>query len=112
MQAKRYIQHHLSDPQLSPAGVARALGISLRSLHLAFELSGSSVAQYILRRRLEECRATLMTDLGRPVTDIVFAWGFNSLSGFYRAFQAAFGASPRRWISTGRMESPPSVLTR
>jgi AraC-like DNA-binding protein len=24
------------------------------------------------------------------VTDIAFAWGFNSLSGFYRAFNAAY----------------------
>jgi AraC-like DNA-binding protein len=28
------------------------------------------------------------------VTDIAFAWGFGSLSGFYRAFQAAFAMSP------------------
>jgi AraC-like DNA-binding protein len=30
----------------------------------------------------------------RSVTDIAFAWGFNSLVTFYRAFQQAFGAAP------------------
>ena len=30
----------------------------------------------------------------RAVTDIAYAWGFGSLSSFYRAFHAAFGAAP------------------
>ncbi len=93
-QAKQYIERHLADPSLSPASVAAALGVSLRSLHIVFEQTGISVARHILRRRLEECRATLLSDRTRPVTDIAFALGFNSLSGFYRAFQAAFRASP------------------
>ncbi|MGA3401646.1 MAG: helix-turn-helix domain-containing protein [Acetobacteraceae bacterium] len=94
VQAKQYVERHLTDPHLSPARVATALGLSLRSLHTVFEPTGTSVARHILRRRLEECRATLLIDRNRSVTDIAFAWGFNSLSGFYRAFQAAFGASP------------------
>jgi AraC-like DNA-binding protein len=94
VQAKQYIERHLAEPQLSPARVAAALNISLRSLHNVFEPTGTSVARHILRRRLEECRATLLNDRNRSVTDIAFAWGFNSLSGFYRAFQAAFDASP------------------
>jgi len=93
-QAKRYVESHLADPHLSPAGVAAALGISLRSLHIAFEPTGSSVARYILQRRLQECRSMLLNDRKRSITDIAFAWGFNTLSGFYRAFQAAYGASP------------------
>ena len=74
--------------------MATVLGVSLRSLHAVLEPAGTGVARRILRRRLEECRVTLLNDRSRPVTDIVFAWGFNSLSGFYRAFQAAFGVSP------------------
>lgn len=93
-QAKQYVERHLSDPGLSPASVASALRISVRSLHLAFELEDTSVARYILRRRLEECRSMVMSDPHRPITDIAFAWGFNSLSAFYRAFQAAFEVAP------------------
>lgn len=92
--AKQYIARHLCDPHLSPARVATALGISLRTLHLAFEQTGTSVARHILQERLEACRTTLLSERGRPVTDIAFAWGFNSLSGFYRAFRSAFGAAP------------------
>lgn len=85
-QANQYIERHLADPYLSPARVATALGVSLRSLHAVFESAGTSVARRILQQRLEECRATLLNDRNRPVIDIVFAWGFNSLSGFYQAF--------------------------
>jgi len=93
-EARQYIDHHLTDPDLSPATVAAALRISVRSLHLLFEQTGGSFARTVVRRRLEQCRAVLLADPTRPVTDVAFAWGFNSLSAFYRAFNAAFGMSP------------------
>ncbi len=93
-QAKRHIDRHLADPDLTPTSVAAALGIGVRTLHLLFEPSGSSFARHVLRRRLEECRAALLANPTRPVTDIAFAWGFSSLSSFYRAFQEGFGLSP------------------
>jgi AraC-like DNA-binding protein len=92
--AVRYIDQHLTNPDLSPAHVAGALGISVRALHLAFEPESTSFTRQVLRRRLEECRTALIANPARPVIDIAFAWGFGSLSGFYRAFQAAFGMSP------------------
>jgi AraC family transcriptional regulator, positive regulator of tynA and feaB len=94
VEAKCYIDRHLADPDLSPASAASALRISARSLHALFEPAGTSFARHVLRRRLEECRAALLGNPPRPVIDIAFAWGFSSLSGFYRAFQAAFGMSP------------------
>ena len=74
--------------------MAAALGISVRTLHLAFEPTGVSFARHVLHRRLEECRAALLADRTRPVIDIAFAWGFSGLSSFYRAFQTAFDLSP------------------
>ena len=92
--ARRYIGSHLDDPALSPANAAASLGISVRALHLLFESTDTSFARTVLRRRLEECRSALLANPVRPVTDIAFAWGFNNLSTFYRAFQAAFGLTP------------------
>ena len=103
-QAKRHIDRHLADPDLSPATVAAALGLSVRTLHLLFEPTGISFARHVQHRRLQECRAALLTNPARPVTDIAFAWGFNNLSSFYRAFQAAFAMSPgdlRATLQTG-----------
>ncbi len=94
VEAKRHIDRHLADPDLSPASTAAALRISVRALHALFEPTGTSFARYVQQRRLEECRAALLNNPTRPIIDIAFAWGFNSLSGFYRAFHAAFAMSP------------------
>jgi AraC-like DNA-binding protein len=94
VEARRHIDRHLADPALSPAGVAAALGISVRTLHLLFEPTGSSFARYVQRRRLEECRTALLANPKRPVTDIAFAWGFINLSTFYRVFKGAFDMPP------------------
>ncbi len=93
-EVKRYIGRRLADPELSPASAAAALRISVRTLHLLFEPTGTTFARYVARQRLEECRAALLGNPARAVTDVAFAWGFSSLSGFYRAFQGAFGMSP------------------
>jgi transcriptional regulator GlxA family with amidase domain len=66
----------------------------LRALHALFEPTGTSFARYVQRRRLEQCRAALLDDPKRPVLDIGLAWGFSSMSVFYAAFHAAYGASP------------------
>jgi AraC-like DNA-binding protein len=94
--AKRYIEQHLAEPGLTPANTAAALGISLRQLHLLFEPTGASFAQYVMQRRLLRCRAALATPTGaiRSVADIAFGWGFNSLATFYRAFEREFGMPP------------------
>jgi AraC-like DNA-binding protein len=94
--AKRHIDQHLAEPGLTPASAAAALGISLRHLHLLFEPTGTSFAQYVARRRLLQCRAVLASPsgTGRSVADIAFGWGFNSLATFYRAFQHEFGLPP------------------
>jgi AraC-like DNA-binding protein len=102
VEAKGYINHHLADPELSAATVATSLGISVRTLHLLFEPSGSSFSRYVLRRRLEECRIALLGNPTRPVIDIAFAWGFNSLSSFYRTFKDAFGESPSDMRASAR----------
>lgn len=75
--------------------MAGALRISVRWPHLLFEPSSVSFAQYVLRRRLEECPAALANPIGnRSVTDIALGWGFNSLVIFYRTFRQAYGATP------------------
>jgi AraC-like DNA-binding protein len=94
--AKRYVEQHLAEPGLTPVSTAAALGISVRHLHLLFEPTGTSFAQYVVRRRLLQCRAGLASPIGasRSVADIAFGWGFNSLATFYRAFGREFGLPP------------------
>jgi transcriptional regulator GlxA family with amidase domain len=99
-EAKQHIARHLAEPDLSPASVAASLRISVRALHLLFEPTGSSFARYMACCRLKECRAALLASPTRPVTDIAFAWGFGTMSNFYRAVRAAFGMSPTEMRAT------------
>jgi AraC-like DNA-binding protein len=81
---------------LTPANTAAALGISRRHLHLLFEPTGTSFAQYVTQQRLLQCRAALASSTGarRSMADIAFGWGFNSLATFYRGFEREFGLPP------------------
>jgi AraC-like DNA-binding protein len=94
--ANAYIARHLADPNLGPASTAAALGVAERTLHHAFAPTGTSFAEEVMRRRLAECRAALASPLAsdRSVADIAFAWGFQSLATFYRAFRRAYGVAP------------------
>jgi AraC-like DNA-binding protein len=97
VQIKQFIQHHLPHPDLTPAKVADAHHISLRTLHRLFESTGTSFSEYVLARRLDECHAAFATPSAahRSVADIALGWGFNSLPTFYRAFSRRFGRAPR-----------------
>jgi AraC-like DNA-binding protein len=91
-----FVQQHLGDPQLSPATVAAAHHISLRSLHQLFQDESLTVAGWIRRRRLERCRRDLCDPAlaARPIAAIAARSGFSSAADFSRAFRAAHGLPP------------------
>lgn len=92
--ARRVMTRALHRPDLSPAFVAKALGISLRQLHMLFEPSGVSFSRTLSAMRLDKARQVLTADPMRSVADIAFACGFDSMATFYRAFRLAYGLSP------------------
>ncbi len=92
-----FIDQALCDPDLSPSTVAQALKISSRHVHRLFAQQGGTVTQYILRRRLEKCRAALADPLlaGLSLTHICSEYGFRSLPHFSRLFRNEYGMPPR-----------------
>jgi AraC-like DNA-binding protein len=89
---RAYVHAQQADPDLSAPAAARALGMSVRSLHLALAPTGCSFGDLVQRTRLASCHAML----ARPgcsdtIADIAFACGFNSLSSFYRARRRCCG---------------------
>ena len=94
-----FIQRHLSDPQLSPALIAAAHHMSLRSLHQLFHDEGLTVAAWVRQRRLESCRQDLCDPAlaARPVAAIAAKWGFSSAGDFSRAFRAFHGLPPAEY---------------
>lgn len=105
-----FIQQHLGDPGLSPAMIAAAHHVSLRSLHQLFHDEGLTVAGWIRRRRLEGCRRDLSDPAldSRPVAAIAARWGFSSPGDFSRAFRAAHGLPPAEYRMSARVVKVPA----
>ncbi|HEV7651497.1 MAG TPA: helix-turn-helix domain-containing protein [Actinophytocola sp.] len=94
-----FIHQHLGDPELSPATIAAAQHVSLRSLHQLFHDEGLTVSGWMRRRRLEGCRRDLSDPAlaSRPVAAIASSWGFASAADFSRVFRAAHGLPPSEY---------------
>ena len=60
------------------------------------EQTGQPVAQYMLRRRLEGALEEIAG--GKRAIDVVLAYGFETYSGFYKAFVKLYGCSPRKYL--------------
>jgi AraC-like DNA-binding protein len=104
-----FIQRHLGDPRLSPATIAAAHHMSLRSLHQLFHDEGLTVAGWI-RRRLECCRHDLSDPAlaSRPVAAIAARWRFSSAGDFSRAFRAVHGLPPAEYRMSARVVKNPA----
>jgi AraC-like DNA-binding protein len=83
-----------TDPAaLTPAAIAAAHGVSVRTVHRTFESTGRTVGAVIRYRRLARARAEL-AGRGEPISVIARRWGFSDSSHFTRAFRAHYGATP------------------
>jgi len=92
--AREIMARDLHRPGLTPAAVANELAISLRQVHMLFEPTGLSCARTLTALRLKEARRLLETMPARPVADVVYACGFDSIATFYRVFRSAYGMTP------------------
>ncbi|CAH0143706.1 Transcriptional activator FeaR [Pseudomonas sp. Bi70] len=100
--ALRCIESNLSNFELTPDIIAAELGTSKRTLHRIFAKNGQSIGRYMLERRLDKCASEFETETNvQKVSSIAFAWGFNDVSHFSRAFKTRFGVSPRDYKHRG-----------
>ncbi|MDF3141864.1 helix-turn-helix domain-containing protein, partial [Streptomyces sp. T21Q-yed] len=103
---RRYVEDRLDDPELSASSVAEALDVSVRTLHLAFAGTGTTVGRWIRERRLKVCYRELAHGSGeRTVTDVAFRWGFNDVAHFSRVFKQTYGITPSRVVALARRAS-------
>lgn len=94
---QRFVDSRLRDPELCVAAIARDVGLSPRYVNALFAGQNLSPMRYVWARRLDSCRADLLSPklAEAPIGQIALSWGFNDLSHFSRTFKARFGVSPR-----------------
>ena len=95
----RFIEVHLSDPQLSTAMVAKGCGISPRYLSFLLRLKGTSFSELVWEQRLEKARNWLSATDPRDISisEIAYGVGFKSPAHFSRMFKRVFKVNPREF---------------
>ncbi len=93
------IERRLDDPELTPARVAQAEGISERYLQKLFEAADDSFTHYVRERRLQRAWADLSNpaESHRSISEIAYRHGFGDSAHFSRAFRNRFGLPPREF---------------
>mgnify|MGYP006190730795 CR=1 FL=1 len=99
---QKVIDESLTQPGLSPVGLANRLNISVRHLYRLFEEQDDSVCRYIQRARLKRSADDLTNPFLRSesITSIAYKWGFTDSAHFSRSFKKQFELSPKDFRST------------
>ncbi|PTX03208.1 AraC family transcriptional regulator [Pararhodobacter aggregans] len=98
-QAEEYILAHVDQP-IAIEDVAQAVGVSARTLQLAFRRFRDTTPMAFLRdARLDRADADLRAALpGSSVTEIATRWGFGHFGRFAGIYRARFGCTPRQTL--------------
>ena len=99
-QAINYINLHYNDP-LSLDLLAERFFVS--KYHLSHEFNrqmGTSIYRYIQKKRLLVARQLIAQ--GRKPNEVPNLCGFGDYAGFYRAFKAEYGITPREFAHASR----------
>ncbi|GIF13890.1 helix-turn-helix domain-containing protein [Actinoplanes teichomyceticus] len=105
---RHWIVEHLGEPDLTPARIAAAHDISLRTLYHLWQHPALSLTQWITHERLEAARRDLTVAGRQPIGAIAHRWGFTDTTHFSRRFRAAFGMSAREWRRLHHRENNPA----
>lgn len=99
------------DAELSPEELAEKSGYSLwHFLHLFTQEVGMPLQRYRMRRRI--AHAIWHISCGMRITDAALRWGFDTHSGFFRAFRREYGMSPTAYLRTHRVHAPTVPLLK
>ena len=99
--AMTYIETHLAE-RFTVETIARMANLSTRSLMRLFRKQlGTSVVDFILRRRVARARRLLQQD-DRTCAEIAFECGFGSVQHFNRIFRRIENASPTEWRAAAK----------
>lgn len=102
---EQHIERHLAEPDLGPASVAEALGISLRHAHGTFNEDGRTIGRFIRERRIGAVSAELRSGRALPSDEyLADRFGFSSVATLRRAFRTEHGMSTEAYHRRGHRE--------
>ena len=91
--SKEYIVSHLDD-DLSAEKIAAREGYSVFHFCRIFkEYTGESLMRYVREKRLEKAEKEI--ENGEPAAFVAYKYGFETQSGFARAYERKFGERPK-----------------
>ena len=99
-----YIDINVKD-DLTAEDLAAIAGYSVFHFYRLFQVAvGLPVMQYVLRRKL--LHSIYEIGLGRKKNEVVYEYGFETYSGFYRAFVREIGYTPARYLRSFKAKKP------
>lgn len=103
----RFIEVHLSDPNLSTKMVAQGCGISPRYLSFLLRLHGTSFSALVWEQRLKKAKLWLSSSKPNDVSisEIAYSVGFKSPAHFSRMFKRVFSMNPREYRGTSEPDT-------
>jgi AraC-like DNA-binding protein len=110
-QVRRYVRRHAADPGLSIAGIARALGWSVRYLQDVLQAAGTTSRDLIRSERLRLARSRLASPGwdDRSIARIAYESGFAGHAAFTTAYRREFGVTPSQTRHDRQATAPPSM---
>lgn len=99
MRIRSFVESNLHDPELSPCKVAEAMRMSTRYINQLLQSEGTSLSRYIWQRRLDRVSRLLKdpANQGNHISTYAFAYGFNDMTHFSKAFRKQFDMSPSEY---------------
>jgi AraC-like DNA-binding protein len=105
--ARQFIEAHAVEP-IRLGDLANRLGVTLRALQVGFKKQfGSTLSEYLFRRRLEIARARLATATdAMTVTAVALDCGFVNSGAFADRYRRAFGELPSQTLKNAARGMP------
>ena len=100
-----WLSAQLAGAEASAAGAARAMHVSVRSLHRILRVEGTSYRDLLDHLRHDRATA-LLSNPRYSVAEVAFLLGFAELSSFYRAFKRWTGQTPVDFRRATRSNDP------
>ena len=99
-----YVENNVKE-DITAEDLAGIAGYSVFHFYRSFQSAvGVPVMQYILRRKLLHAISEIGS--GRKKNDVVYEYGFETYSGFYRSFIREIGYTPADYLQRYKAKKP------